>query len=83
MQAINTQQRMTELAQRLSDGVDVSLLWDRLAGDLTVVVWDSRAGDHFELPALPENALDVFNHPFAYAAFLGIQAEGEPALAAA
>jgi hypothetical protein len=30
-------------------------------------VEDSRAGVSFELPAPAEKALDVFEHPFAYA----------------
>lgn len=63
----------TELANRAGDGVEVSLLWDRTASRLTVTVADSRTGDRFELPAHPENALDVFHHPYAYAAFNGVE----------
>jgi hypothetical protein len=62
----------TELAYRAGDGVEVSLLWTRSESRLTVVVSDSRTGDGFELPAHPENALDVFHHPYAYAAFQGL-----------
>jgi len=62
----------TELAYRAGDGVEVSLLWSRAESRLTVVVADSRTGDGFELPAHPENALEVFHHPYAYAAFQGL-----------
>jgi len=36
------------------------------------VVSDSRTDQSFELTAHPENALDVFHHPYAYAALQGI-----------
>jgi hypothetical protein len=56
-----------ELAYRAGDGLKVALLWRQADNRLTVSVADSRTGDSFELPARPENALDVFHHPFAYA----------------
>jgi hypothetical protein len=56
-----------ELACRAGDGLEVVLLWSQVDNRLTVSVADSRTGDSFELPARPENALDVFHHPFAYA----------------
>jgi hypothetical protein len=59
--------RPKELARRQSEGMVVSLLWRRADGRLTVVVDDSRTGEHFLLPARRENALEVFYHPFAYA----------------
>jgi hypothetical protein len=58
----------TELHHRSADGIEVSLLWSRLTNVLTVAVEDSRSGVSFELPAPAEKALDVFEHPFAYAA---------------
>jgi hypothetical protein len=73
----------TELAYRAGDGVEVSLLWSRAESRLTVVVSDSRTGDWFELPAHPENALDVFHHPYAYAAFRGVEYGCESAAALA
>jgi hypothetical protein len=59
----------TELDQREGDGVTVSLLWRRHDNRLKVSVTDTATGEEFELDAHPENALDVFHHPFAYAAF--------------
>jgi hypothetical protein len=58
---------MTELAHRSNNGVDVSLLWSRSTGDLVVAVDDIRTGESFTVNAPRQSALDVFNHPFAYA----------------
>jgi hypothetical protein len=57
----------TELHHRSADGIEVSLLWSRQTNSLTVAVEDSRSGVTFELPAPADKALDVFEHPFAYA----------------
>lgn len=62
----------TELAVRAHDGLEVSLVWSRADGSLAVIVSDLGTGDSFELAAPPESALDVFHHPFAYAAFRDI-----------
>ena len=61
-----------ELAYRSGDGIVVSLLWSREDDHLTVAVFDSHTDEGFELSAEPTNALDVFYHPFAHAAFQGI-----------
>jgi len=57
-----------ELATRESDGIHVVLLWHPTGNGLTVQVEDVHVGDRFELAVAPEDALDAFNHPFAYAA---------------
>ena len=62
-----------ELDYRLHDGVAVSLVWWRAENRVSVLVADSRSGAAFELPVRDESPLDVFHHPFAYAAFLGIE----------
>ena len=61
----------TELANRSSDGVEVTLLWSQSDGidELVVCVSDIRAGAYFEIPAEPGSALDVYYHPFAYREF--------------
>ena len=59
--------QMTELAYRSSDGIDVSLLWSKTTNQLFVAVADGRTGDRFTVDAPRDRALDVFNHPFAYA----------------
>ena len=56
-----------ELAQRVSDGIEVTLYWNSDSGRLTVVLSDERTAEHFEIEAARENALDVFHHPYAYA----------------
>jgi hypothetical protein len=63
-----TDSTLTELHHRSADGIEVSLLWSRGTGRLTVAVEDSRSGESFQLAAPAEKALDVFEHPFAYAA---------------
>ena len=35
-------------------------------GSLKVVVNDWRSDEKFEVDATPDNALDIFKHPFAY-----------------
>jgi hypothetical protein len=61
-----------ELAYRENDGVGIWLLWHSFTRRLTVSVFDRRNADGFDLDVEPANALDVFNHPFAYAAFRGV-----------
>ena len=58
---------MEELDYRESNRIAVSLLWSRVTNRLSVVVEDRQAGESFALPARPENAGDVFHHPYAYA----------------
>jgi hypothetical protein len=57
-----------ELAARESDGLRVLLLWHPREDAVTVSVEDTCAGDRFQLAVAPDRALDVFYHPFAYAA---------------
>ena len=57
-----------ELAHRENDGVAVTLFWQSGSNRLSVSVYDWRTGDWFELEAGPRNAMDVFEHPYAYAA---------------
>ena len=61
----------TELAQRASGGVDVTLVWVHGDGEDSVVVsvCDRRTGAYFEIPTERYLALDVFHHPFAYRDF--------------
>lgn len=68
-----------ELARRTSYGIDVSLEWCTREACLRVSVVNEAAGSAFELVVGDADPLDVFNHPYAYAAYRGI----EPAPAAA
>jgi hypothetical protein len=72
MGVITPLQPICELASRVSDGIEVTMLWHRRSDDLTIRVSDTRTGVEFELVAGRNNALDIFHHPFAYAAARGI-----------
>jgi hypothetical protein len=62
-----------ELDYRAADGVEVALLWVVGTRNLFVVVVDEKSGDVLELDVEQgENAIDVFNHPYAYAAARGL-----------
>ena len=63
---------LRELDRRATDGVDVALLWDAATDSLSVAVYDNRTGEAFELQVDAEEALDAFRHPYAYAAFRGV-----------
>jgi hypothetical protein len=58
-----------ELDHRASDGIDVRLLWNVREDRLLVAVTDGRTGDAFSVDVRDDDrALDVFHHPYAYAA---------------
>lgn len=79
MAVITPPQPICELASRASNGVEVTLLWNRRSDDLSVCVSDTRTGIEFEVATEGNNALDVFNHPYAYAAARGIAYEEDVA----
>jgi hypothetical protein len=57
-----------ELAQRTSDGIQVTLLWTKSTNAITIVVIDSHFAEQLEFAVDGRSALDAFNHPYAYAA---------------
>ena len=58
-----------ELDSRISDGMEVRLLWHPVDGQVSVAVHDSKTDKAFVLAVGDgENARDVFHHPYAYAA---------------
>jgi hypothetical protein len=58
-----------ELDSRISDGIYVRLLWHPDNGRVSITVDDAKTGEAFELVVRDgERALDVYHHPFAYAA---------------
>ena len=68
-----------ELAHRRNDGLDIRLLWDSTSDRVTVALHDGKTGEGFELEVGPdERALDVFHHPFAYAAFRDAARKRQP-----
>jgi hypothetical protein len=66
MTPIETQHEK-ELACRESDGIAVSLRWNPETGDISVTVEDSQLGKTLVLRAEPQQALQVYHHPYAYA----------------
>jgi hypothetical protein len=62
-----------ELARRVADGVEVTLLWNERTNTVFLRVYDERSGDDFELVVPPAAALDAFHHPYAYASFGGVE----------
>ena len=66
--------RRTELASRESSGITVRLFWSRSTNLVTVAVADAANDEYFELVLdQHEPALDVYHHPFAYAAARGVE----------
>lgn len=61
------------LASRESAGIRVTLLWAADTDSVAVLVRDDCTDDLFELVVEPDaNALDVYEHPYAYAARRGL-----------
>jgi hypothetical protein len=69
----DTLSRFEELDYRESDGIEVSLLWSRSDNRLSVLVLDRKTQELFELPVRGDEAIDVFRHPFAYAATRSVE----------
>jgi hypothetical protein len=57
-----------DLANRKSDGVDVTLWWSPEDDSVSVEVLHFASESTFELVVDRDRALDAFYHPFAYAA---------------
>jgi hypothetical protein len=75
-----------ELDSRTNDGIHVRLLWREDDGRLWVDLIDTKTGEAFSVDVHNgEPPLEVFHHPYAYAAHHGSrrQARREPAEAVA
>jgi hypothetical protein len=73
---------ISELNSRSANGIDVALLWQHRDNTAVVVVVDQRIGENLVLDVREEdNALDIFNHPYAYAAHRRIDHAPTAALA--
>lgn len=57
---------LTELDYRDSNGISVTLFWNRATGGVLVRVVDKDSDEDFEVECAPDEALAVFHHPFAY-----------------
>jgi hypothetical protein len=70
---------LRELDYRRSDRIDVWLLWREEDNRVLVSVNDEKTGDQFTIEVREgERPLDVFHHPYAYAAWHGVEISAEP-----
>jgi hypothetical protein len=60
-----------ELAHRTNDGIDVTLFWSKASNRVTISVVHARSATALEFEVDGADALDAFNHPYAYAATSG------------
>jgi hypothetical protein len=67
------QREWHDLSRRTDGGLDVTLVWNELSNELSVLVADEGSGDFFEIAVTQaDDALDIYRHPYAYAAARGI-----------
>jgi hypothetical protein len=67
-----------ELAYRTSNGIEVTLFWEKPTSRVAVRVSDMQLGESFEFEVEGANALDAFHHPYAYAASQGVKSSVAP-----
>jgi len=61
------------LASRRNAGIRVTLLWAADTDTVAVLVCDRSTNEEFELVVEPDdNPNDVYEHPYAYAAWRGV-----------
>ena len=69
---------LRELDHRWNDGIDVRMLWRQHDDRVVVAVDDEKTGARFSIEVpVGGDALDVFQHPFAYAAWHRIDTHSE------
>ena len=67
-----------ELAHRTNDGIDVTLFWSKASNRVTISVFHVRSATALEFEVDGADALDAFNHPYAYAATGGAHHTATP-----
>lgn len=70
-----------ELAHREALDIEVSLFWRPADDSIVLLLVEVPTGVVFEVPVASEDALDAFNHPYAY--LPADKAEPRPELLAA
>jgi hypothetical protein len=68
---------LRELAYRANDGLEITLFWLPDTDELKVCVCDQKDGAYFEIRPEPDRALDVFYHPYSYAAHSDVHDQDE------
>ena len=66
-----------ELAQRLTGGIEVLLLWHPDIDSVELSLQDRATGAGFQIEVAPEDAIDAFYHPYAYASGCDAQRQDE------
>jgi hypothetical protein len=75
MQDLTNNKPQVVLASRQNTGIRVTLLWASGTNTTAVVVRDDITNEQFELLVEPgTNPIDVYEHPYAYAAWRGQKA---------
>src|SRR6266498_1642 len=74
-EAITHEKARRELANRVSNGIEVTLFWGPVTREVVVEVIDHSAEQIFEFSVPSERALDAFHHPYAYALRQGVEYE--------
>jgi hypothetical protein len=64
---------MRELDHRSSDDIEVTLLWSARTNRVFVSVLERRSEALFEFEVAPAQALEAFQHPYAYAHHVHLQ----------
>jgi hypothetical protein len=65
---------MRELDSRTNDGIHVRLLWIEADDRVMLAVEDAKTGDAFTVDVhRDDSALEAFRHPYAYAAWRGVE----------
>ena len=72
-----------ELAQRTTNGIEVTLFWTETTNTVTIAVLDTLCGEELEFAVDGARALDAFNHPYAYAAAVRVRSTRATRLAPA
>jgi hypothetical protein len=57
---------VVDLATRRAGSIEVALIWDRREKTLRVFAHDAMTGEELVVPVSPDEAADVYKHPFAY-----------------
>jgi hypothetical protein len=64
---------MRELDHRSSDDIEVTLLWSARTNRVFVSVLERRSEALFDFEVAPAQALEAFQHPYAYAQHVHLQ----------
>ena len=59
-------EQVVDLATRKSGSIAVALIWDRNEEALRVIAYDGLTGEEIVVPVSSDEAVEVYQHPFAY-----------------